>query len=125
MGQNLARYIAVNTPMGTPTTIAPAVMYKDPRIIGNIPKEGGISLGDQFLPSKNLNTPISAMAGKPFANMKKHIRITEIIDAQAERKNTISINFSKGLAFILSPTLFAYLIPFYNVTNKNGLYLSS
>ena len=43
--------------------------------MGSIPNDGGILLGDQSLPNKNLNTPISEMAGIPLANIKKQIRI--------------------------------------------------
>lgn len=97
--------------MGTPMIIAPAVTYKEPSIMGNIPKDGGTLLGDQSLPSRNVNIPISAIAGRPLANMKKQIRITEIMEAQADIKNTISINFSKNFDFIFIPTLFTYFAP--------------
>jgi len=112
--------MAVSKPMGTPTIIAPAVTYREPSIIGKIPKEGGILLGDQSFPSRKSNTPISAIAGKPLANMKKQISITDIMDAQAAIKNTISINFSKNFDFdfIPIPALLVYFTPFKSFSYK-------
>lgn len=91
--------------------------------MGSIPNDGGILLGDQSFPSKNLNTPIWEMAGIPLANIKKQIRITDIIDAQADIKNIDSISFSKNLDFILSPTLLVYFIPFNYFTYKYRFYI--
>ena len=50
--------------------------------------------GFHFVPSRNLNTPISPMAGIPFANRNTQIKTTAKIDTQAVRKKRICMRSS-------------------------------
>ena len=90
--QKRARYMAVKIPAGTPTMSAPAVTYRLPTIIGQIPYRP--LEGFQRWPPTKLKKPISAMAGTPFANRNTQMRITAAIDAQAVSANTQRITRS-------------------------------
>ena len=74
-GQYLDINIDVRIPTGTPMTIAPAVTYILPKIIGKIPNDAGLSVGAQLVPARNLKSPTLPIAGIPFA---KGIRISAI-----------------------------------------------
>ena len=76
--QNLAIYTAVNIPIGTPITIAPAVIYILPSMYGKIPYKSFPGL--HTLPSRNFTGPISAIAGIPFAKRKMCIRDSHYIN---------------------------------------------
>src|SRR5699024_128582 len=73
-----------------------------PRIMGKMPYR---SLpGFQFVPSRNLSGPISAMVGMPFANRNTQISATAKIDTQAQTVNTHCMTVSlvlTDLVFIL------------------------
>ena len=56
--------------------------------------------GFHTVPKRNLKTPISFMAGTPFANMNTHIKIVENIDTHEE--DIIGFNES------LPPSLFIF-----------------
>ena len=60
-----ARYTAVRNPIGTPIMMAPAVPYILVRINGRIPYDGVDAVDAHFFPNKNLNNPISLIAGIP------------------------------------------------------------
>ncbi len=114
-GQKCARYAAVKTPIGTPMTSAPAVTYKLPTIMGNIPYR---SLeGAQVVPKRKSRTPIFPMAGKPPANRKKQMRTTEMIEKVAVKMNThfIKVSFKvllfKGTTPLFSPKCRTALLP--------------
>ena len=66
-GAALAKNMAVISPTGTPTTIAPAVPYTEVRIKARIPNCAPVVVfvGSQTRPNRNLNRPISRMAGRP------------------------------------------------------------
>jgi len=60
-----ARYTAVRNPIGTPIMMAPAVPYILVRINGRIPYDGVDAVDAHFFPNRNLNNPISLIAGIP------------------------------------------------------------
>lgn len=85
--------------------------------------------GRHFVPVRNLNIPISDMAGIPFAKRKRQMRMTAIIEKQAVRRKTyfiaVSLNFfiqelsfrfylktAKGLR-LFAPNLSAAAVLFY------------
>ena len=45
--------------------------------------------GFHAVPKRNLKTPISFMAGIPFANMNTHIKIVENIDTHGNSSNSV------------------------------------
>ena len=63
-----------------------------PMIIGKMPNTS--FSGCHFFPSKKSNTPISAIAGIPFANKKRQINSTANMDTQAAARNTYFIPIS-------------------------------
>lgn len=122
------QYIAINTdvriPIGTPNTIAPAVTYKLPMIIGKIPNR--LLFGLHSSPVINFTNPISLIAGTPFANKKIQMRATASTEVQAAIKNTPCMNFSvHAFDFILlsSYQLFSYFIPSISFSCVDGFYL--
>lgn len=77
----------VKIPVGTPTIIAPAVMRREPIIIGKIPKLAGLFDGDQSLPNKKFEMPYFAINGKPFIKIKTQIKRMATIAIAALIKN--------------------------------------
>ena len=55
-------------------------------------------VGDQSVPSKKSNTPISAIEGRPFANKNQQMSRTARIEAKAQVKNTPCMIFSFSFA---------------------------
>ena len=86
-GQYLDINIDVRIPTGTPMTIAPAVTYILPKIIGKIPNDAGLSVGAQLVPARNLKSPTLPIAGIPFAKRNTHISNTASIEVRAAVKN--------------------------------------
>jgi hypothetical protein len=82
--------------MGTPMITAPAVTYMLPRTIGSMPKDGSAAVGRHCCPNKKSITPMRYAAGSPCANKNMQINATARMDANAARKKTTRIKFSRA-----------------------------
>ena len=61
--------------------------------------------GAHFVPPRKLKKPISIIAGRPFTKIKKQIRRTAKMEAQAVIKNTTAISCSSLFVFIPTPLI--------------------
>ena len=93
--------------MGAPITMAPAVTYMLPTIMGRIPNS--CCVGFHFVPNINLRGPISAIAGTPLAKRKMQIAATAATEHNAQSRKTTFIIFSFAL--------FKGSQPFLNITD--------